>query len=123
MTRFVAPFAAAALAVSVSISAQTPAGRTAQPPLGPNQWLIDPDHSAANFSVRHLMVTTVRGQLGPITGSIEYDGKDVRTIKANVTIDVKGINTQNPASSISRSIRRSRSSRSASNRERAAHSR
>ena len=96
MTRFVTPLAAAALAVSVSIAAQTPTGRSAQPPLGPNQWLVDPSHSAANFSVRHLMVTTVRGQLGPITGSIEYDGKNVRTIKADVTIDVKAINTQNP---------------------------
>ena len=52
-------------------------------------------HSAANFSVRHLMVSTVRGQLGPVTGTVEYDGKDVRTIKADVTIDVKSINTQN----------------------------
>ena len=96
MTRFATSLAAAALAVSVSISAQTPAGRSAQPPLGPNQWLVDSNHSAANFSVRHLMVSTVRGQLGPITGSVEYDGTDVRTIKADVTIDVKGINTQNP---------------------------
>ena len=96
MTRFVTPLAAAVLVLSASVAAQTPAGRSAQPPLGPNQWLVDPNHSAAGFSVRHLMVTTVRGQLGPITGSIEYDGKDVRTIKADVTIDVKGITTQNP---------------------------
>ena len=64
-------------------------------PLGPNQWQVDSSHSAANFSVRHLMVSTVRGQLGPITGTVEYDGKDVRTIKADVSIDVKAINTQN----------------------------
>ncbi len=95
MTRFVTPLAAAALAVSVSISAQTPAGRAAQRPLGPNQWLVDSSHSAASFSVRHLMVSTVRGQLGAITGSVEYDGNDVRTIKADVSIDVKAINTQN----------------------------
>ena len=41
------------------------------------------------------MVSTVRGQLGAITGTVEYDGKDVRTIKADVSIDVKAINTQN----------------------------
>ena len=70
-------------------------GRSAQAPLGPNQWLIDAGHSAANFSVRHLMVATVRGQLGPITGTVEYHGKDVRSVKADVTIDVKAINTQN----------------------------
>lgn len=95
MTRFVTSLASAALAVSVSITAQTPSGRSAQQPLGPNQWLVDPGHSAAGFSVRHLMVSTVRGQLGAITGTVEYDGKDVRTIKADVTIDVKAINTQN----------------------------
>ncbi len=95
MTRFVTSLAAAALAVSVSIAAQTPTGRSAQPPLGPNQWLVDSGHSAASFSVRHLMVSTVRGQLGAITGTVEYDGKDVRTIKADVSIDVKAINTQN----------------------------
>ncbi len=41
------------------------------------------------------MVSTVRGQLGRISGTIEYDGKDVRSIKTDVSIDVNGINTQN----------------------------
>jgi polyisoprenoid-binding protein YceI len=84
------------------VSAQTPApaipapaSRPAQPPLGPNQWRIDASHSAASFSVRHLMVSTVRGRLGPISGTIEYDGKDVRSVKADVTIDINGIDTQN----------------------------
>ena len=67
----------------------------AKPQLGPNQWNVDSSHSAANFSVKHMMVTTVRGQLGPITGSVEYDGKDVRTVKADVRVDVSGISTQN----------------------------
>ena len=65
------------------------------PPLGPNEWRIDANHSAANFSVRHLMVSTVRGKLGRISGTLEYDGKDVRSIKADVTIDVNAIDTQN----------------------------
>lgn len=109
MKRVLAPTFAAALALTVGISAQNPpatqappqtppAGqqqRPPQPPLGPNQWRIDGSHSAANFSVRHLMVSTVRGQLGRITGTLEYDGKDVQSIKADVTIDVNAINTQN----------------------------
>ena len=65
------------------------------PPLGPNEWRIDGNHSAANFSVRHNVVATVRGQLGRISGKIEYDGKDIKTVKADVSIDMKGINTQN----------------------------
>jgi polyisoprenoid-binding protein YceI len=67
----------------------------AKPQLGPNQWAIDASHSAASFSVRHMMVSTVRGQLGPISGMVEYDGKDVRSVKADVRIEVSGINTQN----------------------------
>ena len=69
--------------------------RAPQPPLGPNQWRIDGSHSAAHFSVRHNVVSTVRGQLGRITGTIEFDGKDVNTVKADVSIDMNGINTQN----------------------------
>ena len=74
---------------------QPQAQRPPQPPLGPNQWRIDTSHSAANFSVRHNVVSTVRGKLGPISGTIEYDGKDVNSVKADVTIDVTRINTQN----------------------------
>jgi polyisoprenoid-binding protein YceI len=67
--------------------------RPPQPPLGPNQWRIDGNHSAASFSVRHNVVSTVRGQLGRISGTLEYDGKDINTVKADVAIDMKGINT------------------------------
>lgn len=67
----------------------------AQPPADPNAWNIDTSHSAANFAVRHLMVSTVRGTLGPVKGTIWYDGKDVSSIRADVTIDVAGINTAN----------------------------
>ena len=105
MKRVLFSVVAATLAATMAISAQNPpAGQTAaqapqqrpqQPPLGPNQWRIDGNHSAANFSVRHMMVSTVRGQLGRITGTLEYDGKDVQSIKADVSIDVNGITTQN----------------------------
>ena len=105
MRRVITSVAAAAAlfaAVGAIVSAQNPppaaaaaAQKPAPPALGPNQWQIDSSHSAANFSVRHLMVSTVRGQLGRVSGTIEYDGKDVRSIKADVTIDVNGINTQN----------------------------
>ena len=103
MQRTFVNLAAVSLAATV-VSAQTPSPQTAPaappaaavPALGPNQWRIDSAHSAANFSVRHLMVSTVRGQLGRISGIVEYDGKDVRSVKADVTIDVNGINTHEP---------------------------
>jgi polyisoprenoid-binding protein YceI len=101
----VSPFVGATVvAAMVAVQAQNPPAaapaastpsRPVQAPLGPNQWRIDPAHSAASFSVRHLMVSTVRGQLGPISGTLEYDGKDARSIQADVAVDVKGVNTQN----------------------------
>jgi polyisoprenoid-binding protein YceI len=67
----------------------------AQAPADPNAWTIDTSHSAANFAVRHLMVSTVRGTLGPVKGTVWYDGKSVASVRADVTIDVAGINTAN----------------------------
>jgi polyisoprenoid-binding protein YceI len=61
----------------------------------PSAWTIDPGHSAARFSVRHMLVSTVRGTLGKVTGTIEYDGKTVESIKADVTVDLSAINTEN----------------------------
>jgi len=65
----------------------------AQAAPGPNTWQIDPNHTSAQFSVRHMMVSTVRGTLGKVTGTIEYDGQSPQSIKADVTIDVSGLNT------------------------------
>ena len=104
--------AAAACALALPVLAQTPpaaqppqtppAGapaaqpqRPPQAPLGPNDWAIDGSHSAASFSVKHNVVSTVRGQLGAITGKIEYDGKDVKSVKADVALDMTKISTQN----------------------------
>jgi polyisoprenoid-binding protein YceI len=94
--------AAVTAAFSVSLLAQAPAtqaptSQAAQPQAaaGPNSWQIDTNHTAAGFSVKHMMVSTVRGTLGPVAGTIEYDGKSVESVKADVTIDVNGINTGN----------------------------
>jgi polyisoprenoid-binding protein YceI len=44
-----------------------------------------------------MMVSTVRGTLGPVKGTIEYDGVSVESLKVDVTIDVSGVNTGNPS--------------------------
>ena len=69
------------------------AAPASQPAAGPNTWTVDTNHSSAGFSVKHMMVSTVRGTLGPVKGTIDYDGKSVDSIKADITIDVTGINT------------------------------
>lgn len=107
MKRFTVLFATLTLAAASSVLAQATAQnppavqapaqpqRPPQPPLGPNQWLVDSAHTAAQFSVKHMMVSTVRGTLGRVTGTVEYDGKSIESVKADISIDVKGINTDN----------------------------
>jgi polyisoprenoid-binding protein YceI len=59
-------------------------------------WNIDPAHSAAQFQVRHLMISNVRGEFGKMSGAVIFDGKNYSTIKANAAIDVASINTREP---------------------------
>ena len=62
---------------------------------GPDAWRVDTQNSAAGFAVRHMLVSTVRGHLGPVSGTVWYDGKSVESIRADVAIDVKSLQTGN----------------------------
>jgi polyisoprenoid-binding protein YceI len=62
-------------------------------PAAADVWQIDPAHSSAQFSVTHLMISTVRGEFGKMSGTIEYDGKDASSIQVDATIDATSINT------------------------------
>lgn len=57
-------------------------------------WQIDTAHSRAQFTVRHLMISDIRGDFGAVTGTVDYDGKDLTKAKVNATIDVKSISTR-----------------------------
>lgn len=56
-------------------------------------WILDPDHSAAQFKVRHLMISNVKGGFEKITGQLILDDKDITKSKVDVTIDVASVNT------------------------------
>ena len=88
----------AAAAVAVLFVAHTTA-TPAEPQLSlggdPNSWKIDPGHSSPTFAVKHLVVSTVRGRMGQMTGTIWYDGKSVSSIRVEAAIDVKGLSTGN----------------------------
>ncbi|HEU5255449.1 MAG TPA: YceI family protein [Vicinamibacterales bacterium] len=81
--------------VAVAAEAPAPIAAQAQTGSGPNTWMVDTGHSNAGFSVKHMMISTVRGTLGPIKGTIDYDGKSLDSIKVDVSIDVSAINTGN----------------------------
>ena len=57
-------------------------------------WTFDTAHSAVQFKVRHLMVSSVRGDFEKVAGTIHYDEKDVTKSRADITIDAASINTR-----------------------------
>jgi polyisoprenoid-binding protein YceI len=57
-------------------------------------WTIDPAHTNVNFSAKHMMVSTVRGHLGPISGAIELDKNDFTKSEIEVVIDVTNLQTR-----------------------------
>lgn len=95
MTRTVS-LSVVALAVFLApLALSTPSAQAPQPAADPNVWAIDTNHSAANFAVKHMLVSTVRGTLGPVKGAVTWDGKSIASVKADVNIDVNGISTDN----------------------------
>jgi len=59
-------------------------------------WKIDPAHSSAQFSVRHMAISTVRGAFSKVTGAIVLDDKDITKSTVDVTIDVTTVDTREP---------------------------
>lgn len=60
----------------------------------PAVWQIDAAHSSAQFSVRHLMISNVKGEFTKVTGTIVHDPVDPANSKVDVTIDADSINTR-----------------------------
>jgi polyisoprenoid-binding protein YceI len=61
-----------------------------------SEWEIDPSHTTAQFTVRHMMVTDVKGQFGKVAGTVNLDDKDPTKSKVDVVIDVSTIDTREP---------------------------
>src|SRR5713226_4215441 len=57
-------------------------------------WTLDPAHTSVQFSVRHLMVSTVRGAFGKVTGPAQGDEKDLRRPNLQATIYAASIYTR-----------------------------
>lgn len=57
------------------------------------RWNIDPSHSVAQFTVRHMMVTNVRGQFSGVTGTVVL-GQELSASHVSATIDVSTVDTR-----------------------------
>ncbi len=60
-----------------------------------NIYNIDGVHSSVGFAIRHLMISTTRGEFTDYTGEIQFDPKDLSSFSVNIVIEAKSINTRN----------------------------
>ena len=61
-----------------------------------SMWQIDPQHSSAQFAVRHLGLSTVRGAFSKLSGAVLLDDQDITKSSVEVTIDVGTVDTREP---------------------------
>jgi polyisoprenoid-binding protein YceI len=73
---------AIALLTSLSALAQT------------STWNVDPAHSTAQFTVRHLAISNVTGSFTKVTGSVVLNDKDITQSQVSASIDVSSVDTR-----------------------------
>ncbi len=60
------------------------------------KWDFDHAHSSVDFTVRHLLVSKVRGRFTKWTGKLELDEQDLSRSRVEVEIDVASVDTHEP---------------------------
>jgi polyisoprenoid-binding protein YceI len=63
-------------------------------PTSATTWNLDPIHSNAQFKVRHMMISNVKGEFHGLKGSLKLDSTDITKSSVEATIDVSTINTR-----------------------------
>lgn len=84
MNRFRALGFLLALFLAVSAAAQT------------SNWTIDPKHSTAQFTVRHLAISNVSGNFTNVIGTLDLNEKDITQSQVSAIIDVSSVDTRVP---------------------------
>ncbi len=59
-------------------------------------WNVDPVHSNAQFKVKHMMISNVKGEFSAVTGSLTLDTSDITKSRVEASIDATTINTRDP---------------------------
>ena len=67
---------------------------TTQQATAVSTWNIDPVHSIAEFRVKHMMISSVRGQFTGVKGSLTYNESDLAQSRVEATIEVASIDTR-----------------------------
>jgi polyisoprenoid-binding protein YceI len=61
---------------------------------GISTWKIDPNHSLVEFSAKHMMITTVKGRFGEVSGTIVVDERNPDRSRVEAEIDAASIDTR-----------------------------
>ena len=57
-------------------------------------WTIDSDHSAVTFKLKHMSVGTVAGRFKKVSGTVNYDGRNLREAAVEAAVDTQSLDTQ-----------------------------
>ncbi len=60
------------------------------------RWTFEPGHTAAEFSVRHMMVTNVRGHFKNVKGTLQFDPAAPERAAMRAVIDATALSTGEP---------------------------
>ena len=59
------------------------------------KWVVDPVHSNVDFSVKHMMISRVKGTFHQFDATIEADPTDLTTANIEFSVDLSSIDTRN----------------------------
>jgi polyisoprenoid-binding protein YceI len=68
----------------------------AAPQTSTTTWNIDPVHSVAEFKVKHMMISNVKGQFPKVTGALTRDESDLTNSRVEASIEAASIETRDP---------------------------
>jgi polyisoprenoid-binding protein YceI len=66
----------------------------ATPQTAVSTWNIDPAHSVAEFKVKHMMISNVKGQFAKVSGVLTFDESDLTKSQIEASIEAASINTR-----------------------------
>ena len=87
MKQLLAVVSLAALAATAAVIAPSASAQA-------TTWQLDPAHSNAQFTIRHLGISNVQGEFTKITGTVVIDDTDISKSSVNATIDVNSVDTR-----------------------------
>ncbi|HEX7056802.1 MAG TPA: YceI family protein [Bacilli bacterium] len=59
------------------------------------KWVVDQSHSSIDFTIRHMMISKVKGAFHDFTAEIEADPEDLTTAQIQFSVDLNSIDTRN----------------------------